>query len=127
MLIALQDSRIAATSISSIYSVVLDALTRRLVEIAIAELGEPPTPFACLALGSHARREAVPSSDVDCAIVWYGDADEQTVRPHLHEIAQARRRRLAACGEPPTSTARARRTSASSAPRSPGGASRAAG
>ncbi|HEX4035571.1 MAG TPA: putative nucleotidyltransferase substrate binding domain-containing protein [Solirubrobacteraceae bacterium] len=98
MLIALQDSRIAATSISSILSVVLDAVTRRAVEIAIEELGEPATPFAWLAMGSQARREAVPGSDLDSAIVWYGDADEAEVRPHLHEIAKRVVADLEACG-----------------------------
>ena len=48
---------------------VLDALTRRLIEMAIAELGEPEVEFAWLALGSQARREATPGSDVDSAIV----------------------------------------------------------
>jgi CBS domain-containing protein len=32
-------------------------------------LGEPEAEFACLALGSQARREPMPSSDVDSAIV----------------------------------------------------------
>jgi CBS domain-containing protein len=100
MLLALHDSRLAATSISAIYSVVLDALTRRLVELAVAELGEPQTPFAYLALGSHARREALPSSDVDSAIVWYGATDERQVRPHLHQIGKRVAAGMAACGKP---------------------------
>jgi CBS domain-containing protein len=98
MLIALHDSRLAATSISAILSVVLDAITRRAVELAIADLGEPATPFAWLAMGSQARREAVPSSDLDSAIVWYGEVDEREVRPHLHEIAKRVVADLDACG-----------------------------
>ena len=99
MLVALHDSKLAATSISAVYSVVLDALTRRLVELAIDELGVPEAPFAFLALGSHARREAVPSSDVDSAIVWYGGVDEQRVRPQLHAIGKRVADGLAACGK----------------------------
>jgi len=98
MLLALHETRLAATSISAIYSVVLDALTRRLVELAIAELGESSAPFAWLALGSQARREAVPSSDVDSAIVWYGDGDERVIRPHLHAVGERVVESLAACG-----------------------------
>jgi CBS domain-containing protein len=98
MVVALHDTKLAATSITAIYSVVLDALTRRLVELAVAELGEPATPFAWLALGSQARREAVPSSDVDSAIVWYGDGDEGVIRPHLHEVGKRVTAGLTACG-----------------------------
>jgi CBS domain-containing protein len=98
MLIALSDSRIAAASISAILSVVLDAITRRAVELAISDLGDPGTPFAWLAMGSQARREAVPSSDLDSAIVWYGEAEESEVRPHLHEIAKRVVTDLEACG-----------------------------
>ena len=77
--IALHDARVAATDIAAIQSVVVDAVTRRLLELTIAELGVPPVPFAWVALGSLARREAVPSSDVDSALVWYSE-DEATTR-----------------------------------------------
>jgi CBS domain-containing protein len=98
LVIALHESRLAATSIAAIYSVVLDALTRRLVELTVAEIGESQAPFAWLALGSQARREAVPSSDVDSAIVWYGDGDEFVIRPHLHQLGERVVAGLAACG-----------------------------
>ena len=49
----------------------LDALTRRLAELAIRDAGPPPVPFTWFALGSLARREAVPSSDVDSALAWH--------------------------------------------------------
>jgi CBS domain-containing protein len=98
LVLALYETRLAATSISAIYSVVLDALTRRLVELTVAEIGEPEAPFAWLALGSQARREAVPSSDADSAIVWYGDGDEQTIRSHLHELGKRVVAGMAACG-----------------------------
>ena len=59
-MIALDDARVAAASIVAVYSVVVDALTRRLLELAVGG-GEPAAPFAWLALGSQARREATPS------------------------------------------------------------------
>ena len=98
MVVALHDTKLAATSIAAIYSVVLDALTRRMVELTVAETGEPDAPFAWLALGSQARREAVPSSDIDSAIVWYGDADEGAIRPRLHDLGTRVVAGLTACG-----------------------------
>jgi len=79
--IALHDARVAAADIAGITAVVADAVTRRLAELAVIELGPPPRPLTWLALGSLARREAVPSSDVDSALVWVGpegDADAVT-------------------------------------------------
>ncbi len=61
--IALHDARVAASSVAAIYSVVLDALTRRLIELALAIEPHPPAPpaeFSWLALGSQSRREATP-------------------------------------------------------------------
>jgi CBS domain-containing protein len=86
MVIALHDARVGAANIAAIYSVVVDALTRRLLEFEVHAAGGTPAPFAWLALGSLARREAVPSSDVDSAIVWFEDGAEEVVRPRLHEF-----------------------------------------
>ncbi|HVC85140.1 MAG TPA: putative nucleotidyltransferase substrate binding domain-containing protein [Solirubrobacteraceae bacterium] len=98
MVVALHDTKLAATNIAAIYSVVLDALTRRVIDLAVAEVGEPDAAFAWLALGSQARREAVPSSDIDSAIVWYGAADARTIRPLLHELGMRVVAGLSACG-----------------------------
>src|SRR5208282_2474188 len=96
--LALHEARVAASSVAAIYSVVLDALTRRLIELALARAGQAPAEFSWLALGSEARREATPGSDADSAIVWYGDVDEQVVRPYLHALAQEVSDGLGACG-----------------------------
>lgn len=85
--IALHKAGLAASSIAAIYSVVLDALTRRLIELALSRAGEPPAEFSWLALGSQSRREATPGSDLDSAIVWYGDVREEHIRPYLHALA----------------------------------------
>ncbi|MDP9434580.1 MAG: DUF294 nucleotidyltransferase-like domain-containing protein [Actinomycetota bacterium] len=50
-----------------------DALTRRLLELAEAELGPPPCAYAWLALGSHGRGEQVLSSDQDSALAFASD------------------------------------------------------
>jgi CBS domain-containing protein len=58
-----------------------DALTKRLNELTIAELGPPPCPFSWLALGSIGRREAAPSSDVDSGVVSDGEGDAEDLNP----------------------------------------------
>lgn len=46
----------------------VDAATRRLLELALADLGEPPAPWAWLALGSAARQEQAIRTDQDHAL-----------------------------------------------------------
>lgn len=96
--VALHQARVAASSIAAIYSVVLDALTRRLIELALARAGEAPAEFAWLALGSQSRREATPGSDVDSAMVWYGDAREEVIQPYLQALAGEVATGLGECG-----------------------------
>ncbi|QYN38182.1 cyclic nucleotide-binding domain-containing protein [Pseudonocardia sp. DSM 110487] len=96
--IALHDARVAATDIAGITSVVVDALTRRLIELVAP--GPPPRPLTWLALGSLARREAVPSSDVDSALVWAGDGQGRAdnAAEYAHALAEQVLAGLAACG-----------------------------
>jgi len=101
--IAMHDARLAATNIMAVYSVVIDALTRRVLELEVQAAEEPFGSFAWLALGSQARREMVPSSDIDSAVVWFGDADEAAVRPRLESLAAKVVADLEACGMRPDS------------------------
>jgi CBS domain-containing protein len=106
MVIALHDARVAASNVMAVYSVCIDALTRRLLELAIERRGDGGTEFAWLALGSQARREALPSSDVDSAIVWFDDAvaneneneNENETRSRLVGLAHEVTTGLRACG-----------------------------
>jgi CBS domain-containing protein len=100
MMIALHDAQVAAEHIAAICSVVLDALTRRLVDLAVADAGDPPAPFTWFALGSLARREAVPSSDVDSALAWQ-DSGDGTAAAYLARVAGAVDEGLRACGVQP--------------------------
>ena len=103
MIIALHDARVAAEHVAAVRSVVLDALTRRLVELAVRDAGDPPVPFTWFALGSLARREAVPSSDVDSALAWEDESLEPSgqVAGYLGRVAQAVDEGLRACGLSP--------------------------
>jgi len=98
MTIALHEARVPAVQIASVISVVVEALTCRLLDLAVAELGEPAAPVTWLALGSHARREAVPGSDVDCAAVWLGDDEDRALRASVRALAQRVMEGLRACG-----------------------------
>jgi CBS domain-containing protein len=96
-IVALCDARVAASDVSAIQSVVADALVRRLLDLTVVE---PPVPFAWIALGSIARREAMPSSDVDSALVWYTDDEDPELRRELMAIAGRVMDGLAASGFP---------------------------
>jgi CBS domain-containing protein len=95
--IALHDAGVAALAVSRMLASLHDTVTRRLIELALAELGPPPAPFTWLALGSFGRREPFPSSDVDCALAWEG-ADEPGVREPLQALAARVLAGLAASG-----------------------------
>jgi CBS domain-containing protein len=104
-IIALHDARVAAEHVAAVRSVVLDALTRRLVELAVRDAGDPPVPFTWFALGSLARREAVPSSDVDSALAWGDESGSPEasgqVAGYLGRVAHAVDEGLRACGLSP--------------------------
>jgi CBS domain-containing protein len=96
--LALHDARVAPVNVSAVYSVFVDALTRRVIELTLAESGGVGAEFAWLALGSQARREALPSSDMDSAIVWFGPPDGSDVKPRLLAVTRTAVERLQACG-----------------------------
>jgi CBS domain-containing protein len=87
-IVALHRARADPLRIAAVHSVVVDALTRRLIDLAIAELGALGVPFVWLALGSVARREATPGSDVESAVAWQGDEQEELLD---HALAITRR------------------------------------
>ncbi|CAN5745396.1 hypothetical protein BH10ACT9_BH10ACT9_33800 [soil metagenome] len=63
-----------AAGTSAVLSVVIDAVVRRALDLELAGQNSMwRNRFAWLSMGSVARREAVPSSDVDSALSW---ADE---------------------------------------------------
>jgi CBS domain-containing protein len=101
MIIALRDARVAADQVAAIRSVVLDALTRRLVGLAVADAGDPPAPFTWFALGSLARRETVPSSDVDSALAWQDQGAGPDMGDYVARVARAVDDGLRACGMRP--------------------------
>ena len=76
--VALQTTKLAPQQIGRVISVVADALIRRMIELAIESKGAAPAEFTFLALGSHGRRETVPSSDVDSGMAWEDEPEQES-------------------------------------------------
>jgi CBS domain-containing protein len=108
MVVSLYDAQVAAANVMAVYAVCVDTLTRRLLELTQARLraeGAHALPkYAWLAMGSQARREALPSSDVDSAIVWFPDAGSaedagtDALRARLLTVGRSVMDGLAHCG-----------------------------
>jgi CBS domain-containing protein len=80
-------------------SAVVGALTRRLLKLAVAELGPPPVAFAWLACGSQGRREQTVHTDQDSALV-YADSPQAGVDEYFQRLAGFVTEGLARCGIP---------------------------
>jgi len=80
LLATLVDEGQPAGSIGDQISVVGEAITRRLLELAEQQLGPPPVAYAFVVAGSLARREQNAGSDQDNALVLADD-----YRPTDHE------------------------------------------
>ena len=59
----------SADDIGRVVTAVGDAVERRLIALAEAELGPPPVPYCWVTLGSRARLEQALSADQDTAII----------------------------------------------------------
>jgi CBS domain-containing protein len=72
--------------------------TRRLLELAEAELGPPPVPYAFMALGSMARNEQTIVTDQDNALVLDDRFDADRHDAYFYELARRVSDGLDACG-----------------------------
>lgn len=75
-----------------------DALTRRLLQLALTELGPAPVAHAWIAYGSQGRRELTLNSDQDNALVLAEDYREDRHGPYFEQLAARVCEGLAACG-----------------------------
>ncbi|MFT3834056.1 MAG: putative nucleotidyltransferase substrate binding domain-containing protein [Micropruina sp.] len=63
---------LAGPCVLSVYSALVDAVTRRMLELVFARHPEVSLDaFSWLSLGSNGRRESTLSSDVDCAVAFH--------------------------------------------------------
>ena len=92
----LLDANVEALDVLAVLATATDAVARRLVELAIEQLGRPPVPWAWLSLGSEARREQTLATDQDNGLAYDGDGPE--VENYFAALAERMNTWLATCG-----------------------------
>ncbi|MCL1142047.1 putative nucleotidyltransferase substrate binding domain-containing protein [Shewanella gaetbuli] len=78
---ALVEGKVVPETIGKVMAMIFDAYTRRLINIMIDKLGEPPCEFSWIVAGSHARNEVHCLTDQDSAIVL---SDEATANDRIY-------------------------------------------
>jgi len=98
---ALLDDGADAVKIGHVIGSSIDALTRRLLAFAIDDLGEPPAPWAWMALGSEARLEQALHTDQDHGLAYdLGDRPLEEVDPYFAQLAERVTAGIEAAGIP---------------------------
>lgn len=101
LVVALVEASTDPVDVGRVIALVTDALTDRSIELAIDELGDPPAPFAWLALGSAARYEQSLTSDQDHALVYEASpGDDAELERYFSALAAAVTDGLEAAGIP---------------------------
>ncbi|AGA34735.1 putative signal-transduction protein containing cAMP-binding and CBS domains [Thioalkalivibrio nitratireducens DSM 14787] len=95
--IHLVQSGATALHLGQAVTAVIDALTRRLLKLGVAELGTPPVPFAWLACGSQGRREQTVHTDQDNALI-YADTRDAGTDGYFQRLAEFVTDGLDQCG-----------------------------
>ncbi|ELO1773231.1 CBS domain-containing protein [Vibrio fluvialis] len=96
---SLVESGVSAEIQGRVMSMIMDAFTRRLLQINEELLGPPPCDYAWVVAGSHARNEVHMLSDQDSALVLAADAKPEDMLYFTH-LAMRVCNGLAACGYP---------------------------
>ncbi|MTD37166.1 CBS domain-containing protein [Erwinia sp. CPCC 100877] len=94
---ALVDGNVSPAVIAQVLTMIYDAFTRRLTELVIGYLGEPPCAWSWMAAGSHARGEVHLSSDQDNALLLDDGADTHE-RHYFNHFAMYVNKGLTDCG-----------------------------
>ncbi len=89
-----------APALTRILTVLCDAMTMRLLELAIERRGQPPVAWAWLVLGSGARNEMTLLSDQDNGLA-YADTDDPAVDEYFRILAEDVNDGLRRCGFEP--------------------------
>jgi PAS domain S-box-containing protein len=91
-----------ARSATRLVTAVSDAVSRRLLELAVADLGPPPARFAFLALGSQGRGEQTLATDQDNALLHEDVAPDrkEAVTSYFQRLGTRVCNDLAAAGYP---------------------------
>ncbi|NLS13745.1 CBS domain-containing protein [Vibrio sp. SM6] len=96
---ALVEGKVSPEVVGRVMTMIMDAYTKRLIEIALDKLGPAPCDFAWIVAGSHARNEVHMLSDQDSAIVLDNAATEND-RIYFKHLAMMVCAGLARCDYP---------------------------
>ena len=97
LFVDLLDAHLDAPALTRILTVLSDAMTARLLELAVERHGEPPVAYAWLAFGSTARSELTLASDQDNGLA-YADTDDPAVDEYFRLVAEEVNDGLRRCG-----------------------------
>ena len=93
----LTEDHLDARTLTRILTLLSDAATTRLVELAFERHGDPPVDYAWLAFGSAARSELTLASDQDNGLA-YADTDDSAVDEYFRAVAEDVNDGLRRCG-----------------------------
>lgn len=71
-------------NVTRMNTVISDAITKRLIELATREIGEPPVKFVFMALGSDGREEQTLATDQDNAIIFEDVQQNEFEKTHKY-------------------------------------------
>jgi CBS domain-containing protein len=93
---------ISVAQLTQVTTLLNDHVTRRVIELVLAEAGAPSVAFTWLAFGSEGRQEQTLKTDQDNGILFFPPAgrDSEAVRRELLPVAQRINAALDRCGYP---------------------------
>ncbi|MDP9241947.1 MAG: DUF294 nucleotidyltransferase-like domain-containing protein, partial [Actinomycetota bacterium] len=101
MVLELVDAAVDPVDVGHVVGVTIDALTSRMLELGIEDLGEPPVAWAWFSLGSQARHEQALSTDQDHALAYdLQDRDPAEVDTYFAKLAEIVTSGIEAAGIP---------------------------
>ena len=100
LFVDLLDARLDAPVLCRVLTILHDALTVRLLELAFERHGAPPVDYAWLVFGSAARHEITLASDQDNGLA-YADTDDPAVNDYFRRVAEDVNGGLTRCGIEP--------------------------
>jgi len=93
----LMASHLDAPAVTRVLTLLHDAMTQRILELAVDEHGEPPVGYAWLAFGSAARSELNLVSDQDNGLA-YDDTDDPSAEEYFRVLTEDVNEGLRRCG-----------------------------
>lgn len=103
MIAGMAESGAGAETITRTVSLFSESVAKKVIAQAIEEEGQPPVPFAFLALGSEGREEPTLSSDQDNAIIYNpagSELPEEEISAYFLRVANKVNMRLKDAGFP---------------------------